>query len=195
MARRDEIDYVSIASTGNATDFGDLTASKIGMATCGSTTRLVYGGGYDGSYTNVIEYLTISSTGDGTDFGDLTLARSSPAGCSNSTRGIFAAGFHGSSGAVGNNIDYITIASAGNATDFGDVTQSRYRCSGASSSTRATFAGGFAYANDGGGAAINDTVNIIDAVTIASTGNATDHGDLTAIANVAGGSNSHGGIS
>ena len=94
-----------------------------------------------------------------------------------------------------NIIDYITIASTGNATDFGDSTQSRYLSTGASSPTRATFAGGFAYGNDGGGTAINGTVNIIDAVTIASTGNATDFGDLTSAENTAGGSNSHGGIS
>ena len=195
MSRNPTIDYVTIASTGNATDFGDLSTGNITMGATGSTTRLVFGGGYTGSYSNIMEYITISSTGNVTDFGDLTLARGSVGACGSSTRGLFSTGFHGGSGAVTNIIDYITIASTGNATDFGDSTQSRYLSTGASTATRATFAGGFAYGNDGGGTAINETVNIIDAVTIASTGNATDHGDLTSANNTAGGSDAHGGIS
>lgn len=193
MTRNVTIDYVTISNTGNATDFGDLSTGNITMDTVGSTTRLVFGGGYTGSYSNIMEYITISSTGNVTDFGDLTGARGSAGACGSSTRGLFSTGFN-SSGPVSNVIDYITIASTGNATDFGDSTQSRYLSNGASTATRATFAGGFAYGNDGGGTAINSVVNIIDAVTIASTGNATDHGDLTIAANTAGGSDSHGGI-
>ena len=193
MTRNVTIDYVTISNTGNATDFGDLSTGNITMDATGSTTRLVFGGGYTGSYSNIMEYITISSTGNVTDFGDLTGARGSAGACGSSTRGLFSTGFN-SSGPVSNVIDYITIASTGNATDFGDSTQSRYLSNGASTATRATFAGGFAYGNDGGGTAINSVVNIIDAVTIASTGNATDHGDLTTNANTAGGSDSHGGI-
>ena len=195
--RNDTIDYVTISSTGNATDFGNLSGNNQGQASCGSTTRLCIGGGTpSGSvYSNEIQYITISSTGNTTDFGDLTLARSNLASASSSTRGVFAMGFHGGTGAVGNNIDYITIASTGNATDFGDSTQSRYLAGGASNSTKAIFAGGFAYGNDGGGTAINDSVNTIESITIASTGNAIDHGDLSIITNSAGGgSDSHGGI-
>ena len=193
MTRNVTIDYVTISNTGNATDFGDLSTGNITMDATGSTTRLVFGGGYTGSYSNIMEYITISSTGNVTDFGDLTGARGSAGACGSSTRGLFSTGFN-SSGPVSNVIDYITIASTGNATDFGDSTQSRYLSNGASTATRATFAGGYAYGNDGGGTAINSVVNIIDAVTIASTGNATDHGDLTSAANTAGGSDAHGGI-
>ena len=196
--RNDTIDYKAIASTGNFSDFGNLSGNTMAQISCGSTTRLCIGGGTPSgsNYSNEIQYITISSTGNTTDFGDLTLARSNLASGGSSTRGLFAMGFDGGSGtAVNNVIDYITIASTSNATDFGDSTQSRYLAGGATSPTRATFAGGFAYGNDGGGAAINSSVNTIDAVNIASVGNATDFGDLSIITNAGGGgSNSHGGI-
>ena len=196
--RNDTIDYKAIASTGNFSDFGNLSGNNMAGASCGSTTRLCIGGGTPSgsNYSNEIQYITISSTGNTTDFGDLTLARSNPASGGSSTRGLFAMGFDGGSGtAVNNVIDRITFTSLGNAIDFGDTTQSRYLAGGATSPTRATFAGGFAYGNDGGGAAINDSVNTIDAVNIASVGNATDFGDLSIITNAGGGgSNSHGGI-
>ena len=54
-----------------------------------------------------------------------------------------------------------------------------------SSSTRACFAGG----------SQPGTQNVIESVTIGSTGNATDFGDLTRYATVAGGlSDVHGGL-
>jgi len=38
------IDYINILSTGNATDFGDLTKAKYQCAASGSETRAVIGG-------------------------------------------------------------------------------------------------------------------------------------------------------
>lgn len=69
------IQYITISSTGNATDFGDLSRIAGGLAAVSNVTtdRGVFGGGLGG--LNVIEYITISSTGDSTDFGDLTVAR------------------------------------------------------------------------------------------------------------------------
>ena len=115
------IDYVTIASTGNATDFGDLTVARYGLAGCSSTTRGLFAGGYSPT-SNVIDYVTIASTGNATDFGDLTVARYYLAGCSSSTRGLFGGG---NTGSYSNVIDYVTIASTGNATDFGNLTVSR----------------------------------------------------------------------
>ena len=89
------IDRLALASAGNATDFGDLTAGKIYVSNGGaaSTTRGVWAGGVNsGSRTNVIEYVTIASAGNATDFGDILAAKEGMAGCSNSTRGIFAGG-------------------------------------------------------------------------------------------------------
>lgn len=119
--RVNTIDYITIASTGNATDFGDLSSSRGALASCSSSTRGIFAGGDNpSSYTNVIDYVTIGSTGNATDFGDLTQARYDVSGCSNSTRGVFGGGAAASGNS--NVIDYITIASIGNAADFGDLT-------------------------------------------------------------------------
>ena len=165
------IDYITIATTGNATDFGDLTLSREGISACSSSTRGVFGGGATPTVSNVIDYITIASMGNATDFGDLTVARSGPAACSSSTRGVFGGGYVAPT--LQNVIDFITITTTGNATDFGDLTISRRLLSSCSSSTRGIF---------GGGAAPTAN-NTIDFITISTTGNATDFGDLTVARN------------
>lgn len=171
--RQNVIDYVIISTTGNATDFGDLTVARDGLAGCASATRGVFGGGYDGSNRlNVIDYVTIASAGNAADFGDLTEARSQLAAANSTTRGVFGGGYNSSNTTV-NTIDYVTIASVGNATDFGDLTQIRYGLAGCSSSTTALFGGGYNFSGS------FNVWNIIDYITIASLGNATDFGDLT----------------
>lgn len=82
------IQYITIASTGNATDFGDLAATRYGLAACSSTTRGVFGGGYEANYSNRIEYVTISSVGNATDFGDLNVAAYLLGGTSNCHGGL-----------------------------------------------------------------------------------------------------------
>ena len=67
----DEIEYVTISSTGNVTDFGNLLAAKERISNGHSNqTRGVFQGGH--SNQNVMQYITIASTGNATDFGDLT---------------------------------------------------------------------------------------------------------------------------
>jgi hypothetical protein len=167
------IDYVSISTTGNATDFGDLNQTTAYLAALGSSTTGVFGGGNTstslGSRTPTISSVTFSTTGNSTQFGDLTLGRTMLSACNSSTRGIFAGGVR--DGTEQNIIDYVTFASLSNATDFGDLTQARKGASGCSSSTRGVFSGG---------AVGNTGYNTIDYITIASTGNATDFGDLSA---------------
>ena len=131
MAYYNVIDYVTIASAGNASDFGDLNTSDNYRAGTSNGTRGVIGGGSDASAAaNEIDYFTIASTGNATDFGDLTVARTTytdSADC-NGTRACFGPGYEDD-----DMIDYITVASLGNATDFGDTTigaYSRGACSG-----------------------------------------------------------------
>jgi len=174
------IQYITIASTGNASDFGDLLSTREWLTGTSSSVRGVFAG----SGSNVIEYITIASTGNATDFGDLTRSSEAMAACSNGTRGLYAGG-NGPS----NVMDYITIASTGNATDFGDLTQSRQMLSGTSGSDRGVFSGG----QDG---SQTTNYNTIDYVTISSAGNATDFGNLTlSCKGTASCSNSHGGLS
>ena len=114
------IDYVTIASTGDAADFGDLLTVKSNGVGLSRSTRGTFGGGYiTDAVTNVNEYITIASTGNSTDFGNLTVAREDLAGVSNSTRGIIGGG---AAPSVSNVLDFFTIASTGNSADFGDLT-------------------------------------------------------------------------
>ena len=66
----DIIDYVNIASTGNAVDFGNLQAAKQEANAFSSATRGFYFGGDPA--LNVIDTFVFASTSNATDFGDLT---------------------------------------------------------------------------------------------------------------------------
>jgi len=176
------IDYITLATTGNATDFGDLTVGRASLAGVSNQTRAVAGGGIlsGGSRSNTIDYITIASTGNATDFGDRTETSYLLGGNIQSpTRGCF----HGGDGSdVTPTIEYITIASVGNATDFGDLTEQHYSGAGCSSNTRGIRNGGH---NN------SAVVNIIDYITIASTGNATDFGDLRTVLSGHGSTSNH----
>lgn len=177
------LDYITISSAGNATDFGDLTLARERYASTsnGENERGIFAGGYGNTASpaerNIIDYITINSAGNATDFGDLLeTLDNTPADVSNGSdeRGLIAGGTHTST--KRNVIQYITINSAGNAVDFGDLTIARMYLSGVSNGTaqRGCFGGG---QNSGG-----SNVNTIDYVTINSIGNATDFGDLLASA-------------
>ena len=162
-ATQNVIQYISIASLGNAQDFGNLGAAKYGTASFSSSSRGVF---LSGQQTNdVIEFVTIATLSDVTDFGDLSVGRVDLAGASNATIGI---AMGGATDDASNIIDKVTIASEGDATDFGDLTGTKYSNNSTSSSTRALTAGGNAYKN------------VIEYVTYSSSGGGTDFGDLTA---------------
>ena len=188
------IDYVNIASTGDATGFGDIqSVSNKTWSTFGSgssPTRGVFGGGYYGAPgTDIanINYITIATLGNSETFGSLTVARRDVGGLSSSTRAIFAGGTVGGDPSSNNTIDYVTIATLGNATDFGDMTEGgRNRPGCASNSIRGTFSGGRI---SGSG------VDSISFLTIATTGNTADFGDLTySLYELGGFSDTHGGL-
>ena len=164
------IEYITISSTGNSQDFGDLFQTRRLVSSCSSSTRGLFGGGFTPSFVNTIDYITISSIGNASDFGDLTVARYGPSACSSSTRGIFSGGNSpGPAPGASNVIDYVTIASIGNAVDFGDITVARWYTASTSSPIRGITAGGVTPAAS----------NTIDYVTISTLGNAFDFGDLT----------------
>ena len=168
------IDYWNLATTGNAADFGDLANNVFGAGVVSSRTRGLYAGGYktpthSGSTTQ-IERIEFSSPSNGIDFNDLTQARMDFSGMSNQTRGVMAGGTNNQGGGWTsyNIIDYVTIASAANAVDFGDIAagaSSQPGSNGAASPTRGVFASGSQQAD-------------ISMITIASTGNTTNWGDM-----------------
>ena len=167
------LDFVTIASTGDATDFGDLDAGRIGhpSGNANQIRGLVYAGEFDSGDTDEIDYVTIATTGDAVDFGTASGAYQNGFAAASTTRGIFGGGRRSST--YLNAIDFITIMTTGNASDFGDLSSEKRGGSKgtASNSTRAIFFG-----EDKSG----DTItNIIEFVTIATTGNAIDFGDAT----------------
>jgi hypothetical protein len=123
------IQFVSISTTGNTADFGDLTRTGNQMNAVSSRTRAIYGANYTGSaVTNTMDFVTIASTGDATNFGDLTSLRSGNQPMQNATRGIFAGGMDfPAQNAVNiiDYIDYVQIMTTGNAVDFGNLSEAR----------------------------------------------------------------------
>ena len=56
------IDTFELGSTGNATDFGDISGDYIAAATMSNKAEAeVHCGGTDGSLTNIIEFVTIAT--------------------------------------------------------------------------------------------------------------------------------------
>ena len=173
---KNNIEYVTIANTGNAADFGDLGEANREGGACSDATRAVYARGTN-STNNGIEYVTIDTTGNATSFGNQTVNHAKQfAGCSDATRGIFAGGDN--SGRI-NSISYITIQTTGNSTDFGDMTGPRSRLGCTSDGTYGTMTGGRHDGSlpDGAGGSNTTWTNRIDRITIQTAGNATDFGD------------------
>ena len=75
-ARVNTIDFVTIASTGDASDFGDLTRTQSGYGSLSNSTRGVFLGGNDPAYTNTIDFVIIATTGNASDFGDVSVTQS-----------------------------------------------------------------------------------------------------------------------
>lgn len=174
-ANTNTINYITISTTSNAYDFGDLTESRNTLGSCASSTRGLWAGAWGSAATpvrsNTIDYVTISSGGGANDFGDLTRGRELVATSSN-IRGIFAGGADTVPSVITLNIiDFVTISTLGNASYFGDLFTGRYGLSACSSNTRGIFGGGSQ--NPIG------RTNVIQYITIATTGNAQDFGDLS----------------
>ena len=173
------IQYITIATLGNSSDFGDMNVQRLGTSSYSSSTRGIAAGGYSGSPAvniNNIEYITISSTGNGFDFGDLPVAgRNNAGGFSDSVRGMssgYITNVAPSTQGIGTKDIYsVIIASLGNAFDFGEMSAQKYAQAGFSSPTRGVFGGGYF--------PFNVAVNIIDYKTITSSGEMIDFGDVS----------------
>ena len=176
-----DMEYITMASEGNAIDFGDQLQATYGTGACSSSTRgLIMGGnrmpndspfndGNDGN--NVICTIEISTIGNAIDFGDLTQRRAYPASCGSAVRAVIMGQYNNEVGVGGlTGSDTVIFASHGNAVDFGDPIE-RGPTKAASNSTRGVFAG-----TNGGSQTFT---NVIQYVSLQSLGNATDFGDRT----------------
>jgi hypothetical protein len=207
LGNYNSIEQITISTTGNSTDFGDLSVGRNNLGSCSSSTRGVFIGG---STTNVMDYVTFASAGNATDFGDLNTTGAGANAASNSTRGIIT---------DADDIRYITIATTGNSETFGNWGENRDYAGMCANDTRAVVAGGqsgnqttdfvviattgsqasfgsisgiYTQLNNGivssstrgvfgGGfsSGVGGDTNTIRYITIASEGSATDFGDLT----------------
>ena len=166
-----DINQVTISTLGNTTDFGgDLSAGRIWGGGTGNRTRAITINGYN--QDNTIQFGHFSSNSNFTDFGDSTVGRHQGGSLNNQTRGMYLGG--GTSSRT-NIMDFITMSQTGNAVDFGDLSSVAMFASGLSSSTRGLIAGGFRDPSGG------NPHNTIDFITISTTGDAQDFGDLTVI--------------
>ena len=165
------ISYNTIATTGNALDFGDLTVGRReGRGGSSDGTYGIYWGGNNNNAVNTMDYITIASPGNATDFGDTFTSGTQAGGATNdATRGIASLGYTTS---LITDIRYVTIATPGNASDFGDMNVAAYNAAPASDETYAIWAGG----ENVSWARMND----MQYVTIQTPSNATDFGDLLA---------------
>jgi len=80
------IQYVTVQSAGNATDFGDLTEYRRalgGLAGGPAAERAVFCGGYKSpSRVNTMDYVTIANTGNASNFGDMIVTSTQRQCCS-----------------------------------------------------------------------------------------------------------------
>ena len=165
--RKNNIDYIAPATTGNASDFGDLTAGRSSCGNYACDGRGIVGGGYVSGATNTIDYFSIASTGNASDFGDHSANFSVGGGGGNGEIWCYA----GTSAVI----NHVVAATTGNATDSGDLTNSRAPESACASdlngSDRCVWTQAIASGN------YDDT---LDYITVSTPGNATDFGNGTA---------------
>ena len=163
------INLITIATTGNAIDFGDMSVGAAYRKGLASSTRGVFSNS-QGDLT--FDYVTISSQGGANDFGEAFTDHMGGATFNSSTRGFRAGGSDPSlSTPHTSNIMGMIIASTGSFFDAGDLTIVGTYQNGASSPTRGIIFGG---------APPSGAYNNIDVFTMASGGNATKFGELSA---------------
>tara|TARA_B100000902_G_scaffold400047_1_gene475162 strand:+ start:2183 stop:3196 length:1014 start_codon:yes stop_codon:yes gene_type:complete len=166
-----DIDYVTIQTTGDASDFGNLTQARDEIGNTNDATRGVFIGGEISGQVNTIDYITTQTPANATDFGDTT---NSVYGChsgicADETRGLYMGGITSGNGFAYNTIEYLTIQTTSNGSDFGDMDNGRSVVSACSNGTTGVIMGGFAYPT-------GPSTQYMQKVTIQTTGNATDFG-------------------
>ena len=186
------IGTIVISSTGDSTDYGDLTqGAKFVRAVSNSTRAVANLGSIGGTgLQNVLEYFNMDSTGSAVDFGDLTNIHYTGATTQSSTRGFFQGGQNSpNSPYYTDMISAITTASLGTYQDWGDLlTQKSNQQAGFGNATRGIDAGGADQPYTG-------VMNTIQFYSVVTAGNAVNFGDLNTVhENITGTSDSTRGL-
>ena len=161
------IDFVTISTTANAIDFGDLTLRRDFTSACASRTRAFWAGGVDPGTGGLSELdsVTIATRGNAVDFGE-NIPHRGAGGLSDRTRGVFPSVNGGT-----NVIRYITMATTGTVQDFGDAYVAAASGGSFASPTRGVSGGGDSPAY----------TNVIQYITITTQGISADFGDLSTL--------------
>ena len=168
----DVMQYVNITTTGNATDFGNLTLGRSWLTgACGNRTRGYWMGGYmspSPKASDRIDYANFATTGNAADFGNLSDSRLAGAGCSNETRGLCGGGNPSNSASKTAGIEYFQLSTQGDGATFGNLDEALGGVMGFGSKIRGFFAGGYAPSK----------TDDIQYVSFSTLGNAKEFGDL-----------------
>lgn len=114
------IEYITLASAGNGTSFGNSLESRSHIGSVGGDTRCIMSGGHNtGNTVGTTDYITYATTGNATDWGNGFNAFNRGGG-GNSTRGIIWGGWS-SGGFARSQMHYVTIASAGTFDSWGNL--------------------------------------------------------------------------
>jgi len=181
-----DIDLFIFSTVGSHVDYADITAarSRGDRAAC-SPVRAVFSGGYGPTHRKYDTKITASS-GNTTEFGDMLFGNRLSGCVSDHTRGVAGGAYTDETPGYLGFYESFTIASTGVAVYFGEATMK----TGARASTQNMVRGLF-----GGGSISPTQTNAIDMITIQTSGNATDFGDLTRSQHsLCGMCDSHGGL-
>ena len=165
----DRIDYANFATTGNATDFGNLNDSRLATSGCSNETRGLVGGGNpsnSASKTANIEYFQLHTHGGGATFGNLDEPLSGVMGFGSKIRGFFAGGYAPSKT---DDIQYVSFSTLGNTQEFGDLKGPTHEIGATgTNATRGIMAGGS-----------NSMGAVMQYVTLSTLGNSADFGTIS----------------
>ena len=176
------MEFVTIATNGNAADFGDMAESTNPGGGGGNQTRgILCGGAYPNS--NMISFFNMASKGNASDFGvNSPFTGTYSAAMGSPTRTLMFSGRISTPGPGYTTVDdiwFITPQTTGFVNDFGTYQNAQgsdgcFNAAGASSPTRGIIAGGYAGTYPSGA-----NTNQMEFLTISTTGNSVDFGDLT----------------
>ena len=174
----DTIQYITIANTGDTSDFGDMAhAIRGNHGSMSSETKCFFVGGkpWGAGGVDTRCYVTIDTTGDSTDYGDLDTERWGMGSGGDETRAILWGGNSNPGGSLNNDIKYFAMDSQGSTSDFGDITGcSTY--SGPSGGVSGDNTKNLSFGAEVSGGSL--TALQINYITVQTTGNSSDFGDL-----------------
>ncbi len=172
--KTDEIQFITISSTGNSQDFGDLTGevqyNPVGVS---NQTRGIRCGGATAptSSFNILDFVTIATEGNAIDFGDMVRERRFATSANTPIRGFVTGGGDGPT--VFADTELITIPTTGNSFTFGDLGNNQQNSNNGviCSLTRACIGGGSTPSH----------IKTIKKFEMSSLGDHQEFGDLSSI--------------